>query len=124
MTIHVTGTLFAPMTSAVDQTRVSHEGNFAATTDALTAVTVSRIAAAETHAAELNTLEMNTFGKATASSECFLNGNIRMEHAKAMADTNNIRTLYSPSSANGSVGPNGATAPYVSPYVSGSLHQL
>eukprot|EP01060_Flectonema_neradi_P014372 TRINITY_DN21072_c0_g1_i1.p1 TRINITY_DN21072_c0_g1~~TRINITY_DN21072_c0_g1_i1.p1 ORF type:complete len:144 (+),score=25.13 TRINITY_DN21072_c0_g1_i1:59-433(+) len=123
MAIHVNGTLFAPMTTATDQTRASHEGNFAATTEALRSVTASRIAAAETHAAELAGLASNTSARAVASGEQFSAGNVQMAHATAVADSNNYRTLYSPSSAYGPAGPNGATASYVSPYVSGALHQ-
>ena len=124
MAIHVAGSLFAPMTSVTDQTRAKHEGNFSATTEALNAVAVSSAGVSETHAVQYNALAVNTAAKATASNECYTEGNTRMVHAKAVADGSNYRTLYSPSSAYGPAGPNGATAPYVSPYVSGALHQL
>eukprot|EP00755_Sulcionema_specki_P017766 Sspe_Gene.65193::Locus_38605_Transcript_2_2_Confidence_0.667_Length_494::g.65193::m.65193 len=99
-----------------------HRANFAASTAEQAAVDHRRAVIASADAADWSLRAADTARCEANAWAVSRAGDHRMAYSTAVANEGNYRTLYSPSSAYGPVGPLGATAPYVSPYVAGVLH--
>eukprot|EP01059_Diplonema_ambulator_P003806 TRINITY_DN134_c1_g1_i1.p2 TRINITY_DN134_c1_g1~~TRINITY_DN134_c1_g1_i1.p2 ORF type:complete len:140 (+),score=35.01 TRINITY_DN134_c1_g1_i1:48-422(+) len=123
MAIHVTGGLFEGQVANQRQTLERHTVNLQAAGEQLSSIDAVKSATASEDAAMYAAAQAKTAEHTLLAAQEYQLGNHRMAFATDLADTNNYRTIFSPSSAAGPVGPLGATANFVSPYVAGTLHQ-
>eukprot|EP00754_Rhynchopus_humris_P002056 Rhum_TRINITY_DN11156_c0_g1::Rhum_TRINITY_DN11156_c0_g1_i1::g.42741::m.42741 len=123
MSIHINGTVFADPATTYDVNQGRHGANFAAANAQLAGIEEAQAHAAAADATLYAGCVSRTAQATANANTAFATANSQMAAAKSIADTSNYRTLYSPSSAYGPVGPCGATAPFTSPYVAGYLHQ-
>eukprot|EP01064_Diplonema_japonicum_P014985 TRINITY_DN22755_c0_g1_i1.p1 TRINITY_DN22755_c0_g1~~TRINITY_DN22755_c0_g1_i1.p1 ORF type:complete len:125 (+),score=19.07 TRINITY_DN22755_c0_g1_i1:47-421(+) len=123
MAIHVAGGLFQGQVDMQRQTLDRHTGNVTAATGQLGSIDAVKGATAGEDALQYADCHSTTSKITLAAAQEHELGTLRMDYATGMANLNNYRSIYSPSSAAGPVGPSGPTAGYVSPYVAGVLHQ-
>eukprot|EP01064_Diplonema_japonicum_P007407 TRINITY_DN15023_c0_g1_i2.p1 TRINITY_DN15023_c0_g1~~TRINITY_DN15023_c0_g1_i2.p1 ORF type:complete len:125 (+),score=28.84 TRINITY_DN15023_c0_g1_i2:44-418(+) len=123
MSIYVAGGLFGGQVASQDATLAMHGSNFGAASAQLAMIDNMKAETAAADAALYGSYAGNTAQAVENARETHILAHANMTAATTLADQSNYRTLYSPSSACGPVGPLGATAPFVTPYVAGYLHQ-